>query len=181
MDESGVLLSPLVRRTWALCGQTPVLRERQGKRQKVSIAAALWLPPGRERLEWSFQTLVNDYFTNEHVALFVEALLKVVGGRLVLVWDTGPIHRGEPLHQLLAQQAGRLSLEPLPPYAPELNPVEPAWSWLKYSRLCNFAPHDAQELHVAVLRESKSLFQNQELLRGFWASSKLPVPRALLT
>jgi transposase len=181
MDESGVLLTPLLRRTWAPRGQTPVLVERQGKREKVSVAGALWLPPSRDRLAWSFQTLVNDYFGKEEVAGFVERLLREAGGRLVLVWDNGRMHQGEPLRQLLAKHAGQLSLEPLPPYAPELNPVEPAWGWLKYSRLCNFAPHDAPELHLAVLREMRSLCHNQELLRGFWAASKLPLLRALLT
>jgi transposase len=181
MDESGVLLTPLLRRTWAPRGQTPVLGERQGKRQKVSVAGALWMPPRGDHLEWSFQTLVNDYFATEQVAGFVEGLLEEVGGRLVLVWDGGPIHRGEALRCLLAKEAGRLSLETLPPYAPELNPVEPAWSWLKYSRLCNFAPQDAQELHAAVLREMNSLTRDQSLLQGFWAASKLPFLRALLT
>lgn len=175
-----MLLTPLVRRTWAPRGQTPVLVERQNKRQRVSVAGALWLSPERDRLEWSFQTLVNKYFTKEEVALFVAALLAEVGGRLVLVWDGGSIHQAHPIHQLLAEQAHCVSLEPLPPYAPELNPVEPAWSWLKYSRLCNFAPHDAQELQVAVRREMKSLRHNQELLRGFWAASKLPFPRTLI-
>ncbi|HYG36177.1 MAG TPA: transposase [Clostridia bacterium] len=175
------MLAPLVRRTWALRGHTPELAQQQGKRQKVSIAGALWTPPRRDHLEWTFQALVNDYFADEHVALFVEALLEEVGGRLVLVWDRGPIHRGEPFERLLAQHAGRLSLERLPPYAPELNPVEPAWSWLKYSRLCNFAPHDAQELQAAVLREMNSVCHHQPLLHGFWGASQLPLLRALLT
>lgn len=139
------------------------------------------MPPRRDHLEWSFQTLVNDYFAKEQVARFVEGLLKEVGGRLVLVWDGGPIHRGESLRGLLAKEAGRLSLETLPPYAPELNPVEPVWGWLKYSRLCNFAPHDAQELHGAVLREMNRLSQDQSLLHGFCKASKLPFWRALLT
>jgi transposase len=70
----------------------------------------------------------------------VQALLEEVGGRLFLVWDGGPIHGGSVIDNLVASQEGRLTLEPLPPYAPELNPVEPAWSWLKYGRLCNFVP-----------------------------------------
>jgi len=61
--------------------------------------------------------------------------------------------QGDPTRELLEQHGDRLCLEPLPAYSPMLNPVEPLWSWLKYSRLCNFAPHDATELHRAVIAE----------------------------
>ena len=52
IDESGVLMAPLVRRTWALRGRTPdfVQGGGRGPREKVSVAAALWLSPRRERL-----------------------------------------------------------------------------------------------------------------------------------
>jgi transposase len=181
MDESGVLMTPLVRRTWAPRGQTPVLVQKMGKREKVSIAGALWLPPNRDRLEWFSQTLVNAYYDNQCVTVFLELLLAEVGGRLVLIWDGGPMHRGEPIQELLAAQAHRLSLEPLPPYAPELNPVEPAWSWLKYGRLCNFSPKNVQQLHSHVLKELRHLGTNQTLLRGFFKASQLEIPRALIT
>src|SRR5258706_3974180 len=135
-------MTPLVRRSWALRGHPQPLHQQMGKREKVSVAAALWLPPRRERLEWFSQTLVNAYYDNECIAAFVQSFLTEVGQPLVLVWDGGPMHRGGPIPDLLAREAGRLTLERLPPYAPELNPVEPAWSWLKYGRLCNFAPKD---------------------------------------
>src|SRR4030042_3489790 len=50
IDESGLLMAPLVRRTWAVRGQPPVLVQRAGPREKVSVAAALWLSPRRARL-----------------------------------------------------------------------------------------------------------------------------------
>lgn len=181
MDESGLLMTPLVRRTWGLRGQTPPLPQQLGKREKVSVAAALWMPPGRERLHWFSQTLVNAYFDNECVAVFVQGLLAEVGERLVLVWDGGPMHQGGPIQDLLAEQADCLTLELFPPYAPELNPVEPAWSWLKYGRLCNFAPRNAEDLHRAVLHELHDLPHNEALLRSFFKTSELPIPRALIT
>jgi transposase len=181
MDESGVLMTPLVRRTWAPRGQTPVLVQKMGKRQKVSIAGALWLPPQRDHLHWFSQTLVDSYYDTQCVVVFLELLLAEVGGPLVLVWDGGPIHRGEPIQELLAANAHRLTLEPLPPYAPELNPVEAAWSWLKYGRLCNFAPSDVEQLHSEVLNELRYLGTNELLLRSFFKASELSIPRALTT
>jgi len=139
IDESGVLMAPLVRRTWAPRGQTPHLDQSGGQRQKVSVAAALWLPPRRDRLSLSFATLVNGYFDNWQSAAFLEALLQELTGRVVVVWDGGSMHKGDAIHELAERCADRLSLEKFPPYAPILNPVEPVWSWLKYGRLCNFA------------------------------------------
>lgn len=76
---------------------------------------------------------------------------------------------------------GRLDLEPLPPQAPMLNPLEPVWTWLKYSRLCNCAAQDALDLNEAVIHERDPIREDQERLRHFFHASDLPLPRALLS
>jgi transposase len=179
IDESGLLMAPLVRRTWALRGRTPKLAQRCGKREKVSVAAALWLTPLRDRLGLFARTLVNGYFDNWSSAAFLEALLRELPGRVVVVWDGGSMHKGDPIDQLQELMAGRLSLEKFPPHSPQLCPVEPSWSWLKYSRLCNYAPHDAADLDRHVVAELSAIRDDQELLRGFWHASDLPLPRPL--
>jgi hypothetical protein len=85
IDESGLLMAPLVRRTWAPRGQTPDL-DQCGTRQKVSVAAALWLSPRRERLGLYFQTLPDGYFDNWYVAAFLEAMLKELRSREKISW-----------------------------------------------------------------------------------------------
>src|SRR5207249_12328740 len=114
--------------------------------QKVSVAAALWLSPLRDRLGLDFHTLVNDYFDNWSVTAFLEALLQDVAGRFVVIWDQGPMHKGDPIRQLTSLFANRLSLEDLPPWSPTHNPIEVLWGWLKYDQLYNFAPSEAREL-----------------------------------
>jgi hypothetical protein len=180
VDESGLLMAPLVRRTWSPRGQTPVLLQKGRHREKVSVAAALCLSPARRRLRLIFQTLVNAYFDNRRTADFLGVVLGEVPGRLVVLWDGGTMHKGDPIHELLERFPTRLCLERLPPYAPMLNPVEPLWSWLKYGRLCNFAPRDAGELNDAVVGELTPLGRDQNRLRNFWHASDLPLPRALL-
>jgi transposase len=174
-------MAPLLRRTWAPRGQTPRLEQHGGQRQKVSVAAALWLPPRRQRLGLFYRTLVNAYFNNAQLASSLEELLRELRGRWVVIWDGGPMHKGDPIREVLQRRGDRLSLELLPPYAPMLNPAESLWSWLKYSRLSNFAPHDATELHRAVIGELKSIEANQRRLRNFFHASQLPLPRALLS
>ena len=60
-------------------------------------------------------------------------------GKVIVIWDDGPMHKGEPIREVL-RQFPRLTLEPLPAYAPDLNPVEQLWNYLKYTELPNFAP-----------------------------------------
>ena len=182
IDESGLLMAPLLRRTWAPQGRTPALHQQGAHRQKVSLCAALWLSPDRARLGLFCQRLVNGYFDNVRVAAFLEGLLaKLKDQRLVVLWDGGTMHKGAPIRTLLAKHPGRLSLERLPAYAPMLNPVEPLWSWLKYGRLANFAPRDAHELDARIAVELRAIQHSQPQLRNLFHASQLPLPRTLIT
>jgi hypothetical protein len=173
-------MAPLVRRTWAPRGQTPKLDQCGAPRQKVSVAAALWLSPRRDHLGLYFRTLPNGYFDSWYVAAFLEAMLRELAGRFVVVWDGGTMHRGDPIRQLTSHFADRLSVEDLPPWAPMLCPVEPLWGWLKYDQLCNFAPHDAVELDGRVVAELTAIRDDQVFLRNLYHASELPLPRTLL-
>jgi putative transposase len=181
LDESGLLMAPLLRRSWAPRGQPPPFPQKAGHREKVSVAAALWLPPAWDRLHLAYQTLVNGYFSNVDVAAFLGAAVEGLPYPLLVLWDGGSMHKGGPIRQLVEQAQGRLTLEPLPANAPELMPVEPLWDWLKYGRLCNFAPRDARQLNRAVIRELEAIREDQELLSHFWYLSDLPRPRVLLS
>ncbi len=181
LDESGLLMAPLRRRSWAPRGQPSQSEEKTGHREKVSIAGALWLTPQRDRLNFAYQTLVNGYFNNGEVAEFLSGALQWMTQPLVVLWDRGSMHKGGPINTLLAEFEGRLDLEPLPAHAPKLNPVEQVWTWLKYSRLCNFPPQNAHHLDEAIRRELDPIREDQGRLRHFIHASDLPLPLKLLT
>jgi putative transposase len=149
IDETGVLLNPLVRRTLAPCGDTPTL-PATGSRQKISVIAGLSLSPVRHQLGLYFQTVPNSYINNEGAADFVRDLLRHLRGKVIVVWDNGPMHKGDPIRRLLADYP-RLTLANLPPYAPELNPVEQLWNHLKHGQSANYVPPDLQQLGDRVI------------------------------
>jgi transposase len=180
VDESGLLLAPLPRRTWARVGHTPALAQRTKQREKVSAAAALWLSPGQGRLGLSYRTLVNGYFNNQRVAAWLSHLRGAWGGPAIVIWDGGTMHKGDPIEAVVQAARGRLLLERLPPYGSELMPVEWLWSWLKNTRLCNFAPHDARQLDDRAVAELADIQQDQERLAGFFHAADLSLPRTLL-
>jgi putative transposase len=181
MDESGLLMAPLLRRSWALRGRPPEQKQKVGHREKVSVAAALWLPPARDRLHLAYQTLVNGYFHNVEVADFLRGAVEGLPDPVIAIWDCGAMHKGPPIRELVDQARGCLDIEPVPPYCPELIPVEFLWSWLKYDQLPNFAPRDAAHLNKAIVRKLEPIRENQPLLRSFFHRSALQLPRTLLS
>lgn len=182
VDESGVLMAPLVRRSWAPRGHPPTLFQKgRGNHEKVSIAAAIWYRTRPTRLELFFKTLTNEYFDNYLSACFLEVMLVEIPKPIIVVWDGGNMHKGDYIRSLQERYGKDLQLEKLPSYAPMLNPVELLWNWLKYDRLCNFAPANAEELNKRVIETLDSIRTNQVLLTSFFEGSEMPVPRSLLS
>ena len=174
-------MAPLLRRSWALRGHPPESKYKAGHREKVSVAAALWLAPLRDQLGLTYQTLVHGYFSNTEVAAFLGAVVQALSDPVVVIWDGGTMHKGDPIRALVQELQGHLDIELLPPHASSLMPVEFLWRWLKYGRLCNFSPQDANDLNEAVVRELDAIWNNQGLLTSFFHQSDLPMPRALIT
>lgn len=175
IDESGFFLNPLVRRTWAPRGQTPVLEGWGRHRDKVSAIAAISVSPVQKRLGLYFATDPEQYLNNEGVADFLRDLLRQLRGRVIVVWDGGSNHKGEPIRDLLRRYP-RLRLERLPSDAPELNPVEALWGYLKYSRMANFVPEDVYHLDDTVTEHLIDTKLEPGVLEAIWRGSKLPLP-----
>ena len=175
IDETGLFLNPLVRRSWSLCGRTPVIGGDGGHRKKVSVIGAVRVSPRTRRLELHWSTRANGYFDANEVVGFLRCVLGSVPGKVIVVWDGGTNHKGPVMRAFLARNA-RLWLERLPPYAPELNPVEQVWSWLKFGQLANFVPDDLTQLDQEINNRLKRLRGNHKLLRSLWEGSDLPFP-----
>jgi len=172
LDQSGFLLNPLVRRTLAPKGLTPILTVRGRHRQKVSVMAALSLSPRRRKLGLLFRTRQDGYFQTDHVVAFLRDLLGHFRGRIIVVWD------GWKVHAAAAAQvnSSRLETATLPGYAPELNPVEQVWNRLKWADLANAAPADSNELHRQLQPLLTKTAKSFDRLRSFWLGARLHVP-----
>ena len=172
LDESGLLMAPLVRRTWAPRGQTPILLQRTRSRDKVSMVATLTVSPRRRRVGLYAALLVNANVNAERLVEYLRALLRHLRGPLILVWDRLNVHRAGSVKALLRRHP-RLQTELLPAYAPELNPVEGVWSYLKLNPLANHAPEGALELARTALGHTRRVARRPSLLRSFIHASGL--------
>src|SRR5690242_17280829 len=131
-------MGPVVRRSWAPRGHTPVLMQRGRYRINVSVIGALVITP-RRRVRAYFSLSPGASFDGEHILAFLKQLCRAVRVPIELVWDRLPAHRGQPVKGWLERNPHRMRATLLPPYAPELNPVELMWGYAKTNCLANFA------------------------------------------
>jgi transposase len=137
-------------RTYAPCGQTPVLRVFQTRDHLLVLSGIT--PAGQ-----LFTLTRSDSLTTVESVHFLKHLRSQLGTDVLAVWDGSPIHRGPVLRSFLAGGgAPSVSLEQLPGYAPDLNPDEGVWDLLKYDEMrnlcCRDFDHLGHELRLAILR-----------------------------
>jgi transposase len=174
LDESGLLMAPLVRRTWAPQGETPVLPQRTRSREKVSMVAVVSLSPRRRRVGLYWALHPNANINAPLLVEFLNSLTRHLRGPLVLVWDRLATHRARPVQEFLRRHP-RVRTVFLPAYAPELNPPEYFWGYLKRHPLANLAPADAHQLERCAARHTRRIARQQPLLRSFIRASHLPL------
>jgi transposase len=172
LDESGFMLQPVVRRTWAPRGQTPVL-DCWDRRDRLSVCSVLTVSPRRRRLGLYFDIFDHNVVTEDFVE-FVAHLLRRLGRSITLVLDRWQVHKSGA-RQLQMQFGRRIRLEWLPAYAPELNPVEQVWNHTKYADLANFIPKDTLHLGTTVAKSLRETRQRQTLLRSFFQHTNLSI------
>jgi transposase len=159
-DQSGFYLLPAVVRTYAPVGQTPILKEHLS-RDHLSAMSAITLD-GKLYMKEQERA-----FKGEDVVRFLKHLMRQIPGRLLLIWDGSPIHRGGAVKDFLASGASkRLKLEQLPGYAPDLNPDEGIWKHLKCVELKNLCCESLAELKIELRKAKERLRHKREVILG---------------
>jgi len=173
VDESGFMMTPTIRRTFAPCGSTPV-NKVSDPHGRISVMGAIAVHPNRT-VNLHFCMLGDNLnFRGPSVIEFLKQLRNEVNGPMTIVWDQIIIHSSEVVLDYL-KLASEVVTESFPPYAPELNPVDKAWFFLKYARLPNYTPSKMAQLRCTVEEELKCLQNKPDLLRSFIRQSGLPV------
>jgi transposase len=152
-------------RTWAPRGQTPVLHHHFNWKVLSAVAAITW---------WNFYfRLYPAAVRSPHVIDFLGHLLRHLRGKLLVVWDGLSAHRAGVVGDFIRAQRGRLVIERLPGYAPELNPAESIWGYWKHHELPNFCPRDFAQLGQEAGRALRRMRRRPPLIRSFWRRTGL--------
>jgi transposase len=161
VDESGFYLLPMVLRSYAPRGLTPILNEHLSRDHLAAIGAIT--PNGQLFLKTHEQAI-----SSQEVIAFLAFLQRAIPGRLLILWDGSPTHRSKLMKAYLSQGAAqRVRLEPFPGYAPELNPTEWVWSYLKVAELANTACDSLPVLDQHVQNAKRRLQRKPSLIKSF--------------
>lgn len=165
IDESGLSTKPTRVRTWAPRGQTPLLHESFGWKSLSIIG-------GLTRKRFCFQ-IHKGSLKSPQVVEFIRHLRRHIKGRLLLIWDGAAIHRSALVRDYLATTRGKVIAERLPPYAPELNPVEYMWAQLKGHELANLITTQAWELSFEATAALRRMRRRPSIIAACFSQSEL--------
>lgn len=153
-------------RTWAPRGQTPVLQYCFNWKTLSAVAGVTF---------WNFYFQLHPgAIRAPQVVEFLDALKRQVRGPLLVIWDRLPAHRSALVRRYVEASRGRIAVEFLPPYAPELNPVEYLWGYWKQHELANVCPKEFWQLGAVARMALKHIKRKRKRLIGaFWRQAEL--------
>ena len=147
-------------RTWAPRGNTPILHVPLTHDHLSTISGITF--DGQ-----LFLQVRQTSYDAAGVVVFLRVLLRKIKGPILLIWDGSPIHRARAIKEFLKQGAAkRLHLEQLPGYAPDLNPDEGIWNYLKRVELGNVCCSDLDELESELLRARERLRHKRDIIQA---------------
>lgn len=165
VDECGFSQKSTAKKTWAPQGSTPLL-EMNFNWDKLSVIGGI-------SLKSIYFQVHEESIKSEQVIAFLTHLQRYVDGNLLIIWDGLPAHRSKKVAEYLRTTEGRVWVERLPAYAPELNPIEYLWGNVKGSDLANFAPKDLWELSTEAKKALTKRRGRPKIIRAFWLQTKL--------
>ena len=165
IDESGLSTRPTRVRTWAPRGQTPVLHETfNWKSLSIIGGLALW--------RFYFQIHAGS-IKSLQVVEFLRHLQRHIPGKILIIWDGASIHRSLLVKNYVASTKGRLVVERLPAYAPELNPVEYMWGHLKNHEIANLIVTKAWELSFEATAALRRMRRRRQIIAACYTQAEL--------
>lgn len=165
VDESGISERPTRVRTWAPKGQTPTIQFHFNWTH-VSVIAGLTPSNCLFRLH-------EGSIKKEELVEFLKALKAHLKRPLLVIWDGAKTHRSHVVRNYLDSLDGHIQIAFLPPYAPDLNPVEYLWAWLKRHALANYCPDNLSELQMTARNKLKSAQKRPSIIAACWAQADL--------
>ena len=166
LDEAGVRSDSPLGRSYGLRGRTPIVKT-SGKRQKINAISAV-SPKG------GFWFKV--YSGTVNAAVFIQFLKDFMKGRrnpVLLVVDGLPAHKANSVREYVKSTGGKLELHFLPTYAPDLNPDEFVWNYLKQNGTSKTPLRKNESLKARVHADLTAIKQDPPLVRSFFKAKSV--------
>ena len=164
LDEAGFSTDDTKGRTWSERGKTPIVTV-DGRRQRINVISAVsangsfWSKVYNGKLD-------SDLFIN-----FLVDLLKRQKGPIYLILDSLPLHKSKAVMDFVETNSHVIQLHFLPTYAPELNPDELVWNYMKGRGTVKRPLRHKESLKHRVTSDLRAIQRNKKLVRSFFQAA----------
>lgn len=166
LDEAGFQSDAPLGRTYGLKGHTPVVRT-SGQRQSINVISAV-----NARGEFWAATYTGKLNAESFVA-FLQNFMRRPKGKVFLVVDGHPAHKANVVKDYVRSLQRRLELHFLPPYAPDLNPDEFVWSYMKTNGVSKKPLKRNESMRRRIEQDLKAIRGNRSLVRSFFCAESV--------
>jgi len=165
-DEAGFQSDPVLGRTYGLKGHTPVVTT-SGQRQSLNVISAV-----NARGEFWAVTYTGK-LNAESFVVFLQNFMSSQSGKIFLVVDGHPAHKANAVKSYIQSLKGRLELHFLPPYAPDLNPDEFVWSYMKNNGVSKKPLKKNESLQSRIDQDLNGIKGNRKLVQSFFQAKSV--------
>lgn len=166
-DEAGISLIPVLGRTWAPIGETPIVKVT-GKRGGFCVSSAI-SPGGR----MVFRIEKKKVNAQVHIDFLSKIILHHPRRKIVIISDNAPAHKAKLVREFEMSNKKRITIFHIPSYSPELNPDEHVWARLKAYDLVAHQAKDTNELKKIVKRKMETIQRSPNLINSFFMQNKV--------
>ncbi len=161
LDEAGIRSDCPLGSTWGEKGKKSVV-ETSGQRQSANAISAV-------NIQGAFW--YNVYTGRLNATMFVTFLRQFIRGRrspVFLVVDRHPAHRARCVANYVQSLRGRLELHFLPGYAPDLNPDEFVWNYIRATGVSKRPLHRNESLRCRLESDLVAIKGDRLLVCSFF-------------
>jgi len=166
LDEAGFQSDPPLGRTYGLKGKTPVVTT-SGQRQSLNVISAV----NARGQFWA--ATYSGKLNAESFVVFLQNFMHCQRGKVLLVVDGHPAHKAKSVQSYAQSLKGRLELHLLPPYAPDLNPDEFVWSYMKANGVSKKPLKQNESLQKRIEEDLNKVKNNRKLVRSFFCAKSV--------
>lgn len=166
LDEASIRSDDPLMRTWGLKGQTPTVKT-SGQRQGINAISAL-----SNRGGFWYQVYTERF----NADVFIECLKDLIGNRkkpIYIIMDGHPVHKSKKVREFVASMKGRLSIFILPPYAPDLNPDELVWNYIRQTGTARMPLKKGESLMERTFIDLELIAQDKALVKSLFLNASV--------
>ena len=166
LDEAGFQSDPPLGRTYGLKGHTPVVAS-SGQRQSINVISAV----NASGAFWA--ATYTGKLDAESFVIFLRNFMKGRRTKVFLVVDGHPAHKAKVVKDYVAETKGGLELYFLPPYAPDLNPDEFVWNYMKSTGVSKKPLKQNESLRKRVEQDLANISLDEVLVASFFLAESV--------